>query len=186
MENSLKHERTLVLIKPDGVKKKIIGEVIKRFENNKLQIIAIKMIWPDEELAKKHYPLDEEWCKNAFEKTKKAAEKENRELEFSNHLEFGRTLQKWLVDFITESPIIAMVLQGPNAIQLVREIVGETEPKRAALGTIRGDFASEESYKKADSEKRAIRNLIHASDSLKAAEREILTWFSEHEIHNYK
>jgi len=177
------NEKTLVLIKPDGVSKGYIGEIIKRFENNKLKISAMKMVQANEELAKKHYPLDLKWAESAFEKTKKSAQEDNREIPFTNHIDFGKTLQKWLVDFITESPIIAMILTGPNAISLVREIVGSTEPSKAKKGTIRGDLASEESYEKANSTERALRNLIHASDSLENAEKEILTWFSVEDIH---
>jgi nucleoside-diphosphate kinase len=177
-------EKTLVLIKPDGVQKNLIGEIIKRFEKANLKVCGLKMRHPDEELAKKHYPLDEEWAKQAFEKTKKTAEKENRTLEFTDHMDFAKTLQSWLVNFITESPITAMVLKGPNAISLVREIVGATEPKQADKGTIRGDFASDESYEKANTQKRAVRNLIHASDSPENALREISTWFEDYEIHD--
>ena len=179
------HEQTLILIKPDGVKRQLIGEIIKRFEESNLKVCALKMIWPDKELAEKHYPLDEEWAKQAFEKTKKVAKIENRKLDFSDHLEFGKTLQTWLVDFITESPIIAMAIKGPNAIISVRKIVGSTEPCRASPGTIRGDFASEESYEKANSVNRCLRNLIHASDSLETAKREISTWFKDSEVHEY-
>ncbi len=179
------HEQTLILIKPDGVKRQLIGEIIKRFEESNLKVCALKMIWPDKELAEKHYPLNEEWAKQTFEKTKKVAEIENRKLEYSDHLEFGEMLQKKLITFITESPIIAMTIRGPNAIISVRKIVGLTEPCRASPGTIRGDFASEESYKIADSENRSIRNLVHASDSIENAKREISTWFEDSEVHEY-
>ena len=178
-------EKTLVLIKPDGVQKNLIGEIIKRFENASLKVCGLKMKHPDEELAKKHYPLDEEWAKQAYEKTRKTAERENREIPFSNHIEFGKTLQSWLINLITESPIVAMVVQGPNAISLVRDLVGATEPKQAKPGTIRKDFAPEESYEKANTKGRAIRNLIHASDSPETAENEIQTWFEDHEIHDF-
>ncbi len=178
-------EKTLVLIKPDGVQKQLIGEIIKRFENSRLKICAMKMHWPDEKLAKKHYPLNEEWAKQAFEKTKKSAEQENRKLPFSDHMHFAKTLQSWLVDFITECPIVAMTLEGNNAIKSVRELVGATEPCKADKGTIRGDFASEESYDKANSTGKALRNLIHASDSLENAKREISIWFSDNELHDY-
>ena len=178
-------QQTLVLIKPDGIQKGLIGEIIKRFESSNLKIQGMKMIHPNENLAKKHYPLDEKWCKSAFEKTKKSAEEENIKIPFSNHLEFGKTLQKWLVDFITETPVIAMILKGPNAIKTVRDLVGNTEPSKAEKGTIRGDFASEENYEKANSVGRALRNLIHASDSIENAKREISLWFNESEIHDY-
>lgn len=180
-----KHEKTLVLIKPDGVQKQLIGDIINRFERSGLKPNAMKMVHPDKDLAKKHYPLDEEWCKQAFEKTKKSAEQDGREIPFSDHMHFGETLQNWLVDFITESPIIAMILQGPNAIQTVRNIVGATEPCKADKGTIRGDLVPEESYEEANSVGRALRNLIHASDSIENAEREIQTWFEDHEIHDF-
>lgn len=185
LKNKMIHEQTLILIKPDAVQRQLIGEIIKRFEKCKLKVCGLKMVLPDEELARKHYPLDEEWAKQAFEKTKKSAQEENRELEFSDHLEFGKTLQNWLVNFITESPIIAMIIKGPNAISLVRKIVGATEPCKADSETIRGDFASEESYEKANSAKRCLRNLIHASDSAETAEREISVWFLNHEMHDY-
>jgi len=178
-------EKTLVLIKPDGVQKKFIGEIIKRFENSGLKIQGMKMLHPNEELAKKHYPIDEEWCKSAFEKTKKSAEEDGREIPFTNHMNFGKTLQSWLINFITESPIIAIVLTGPNAIKSVRSLVGATEPSKADKGTIRGDLVPEENYEKANSVGRALRNLIHASDSIENAEREISVWFNDDEIHNY-
>ncbi len=179
------HEQTLVLIKPDAVQRQLIGEIIKRFEENQLKVCALKMIHPNEELAKKHYPLDEEWCKSAFEKTKKSAQEEKRTLGFSNHIEFGEILQNWLVNFITESPVIAIIIKGPNAINSVRDIVGATEPCKAISGTIRKDFASDESYEKANSVGRALRNLIHASDSIENAKREIQVWFKEHEVYEY-
>ena len=178
-------EQTLILIKPDGVQKQLIGEIIKRFEESNLKVCAMKMVWPDKELAEKHYPLDEEWARQTFEKTKKAADIENRQLEQSDHLEFGKVLQARLVTFLIESPVIAITIKGPNAISCVREIIGLTEPFRADPESIRGKFASEESYKIADAEKRSIRNLLHASDSIENAKKEISTWFQEHEIHEY-
>ena len=178
-------QQTLVLIKPDGVKKKIIGEIIKRIENTGLTIKAMKMIWPDKDFAIKHYPLDEEWAKATFEKTKKVSEENKKPMKFKNHLDFAKTLQKYLADFITESPIIAMVIEGPHAIEVVRKIIGSTEPRQALPGTIRSDFSSIESYEIADKEQRAVRNLIHASDSEKNAKREIELWFSKEEIHDY-
>ena len=178
-------QQTLVLIKPDGVQKQLVGEIIKRFESSNLKVQGMKMVWPDENLAKTHYPLDEEWAKALFEKNKTAAEKENRKTEFTDYLEFGKNIQNCLIKYVTESPVIAMVIQGDNAIEQVRKITGATEPKSSAPGTIRGDLVPEESYEKADAEKRAVRNLIHASDSTETAEKEISLWFSQEEIHNY-
>lgn len=179
-------EQTLVLIKPDGVKKAIAGKIISRFEDTGLKIAALKMVWPDHKLAEKHYPLEEEWAKGTYEKAKTAAEKTNTEFKHKNHMEYGKFIQDSLKEFITESPVIAMVLEGPHAIEIVRKIVGPTEPRQAPPGTIRGDFISIESYAIADTGKRAVRNLIHASDSKINAEKEIKIWFSKGEIHKYQ
>ena len=180
-------EKTLVLIKPDGVRKSISGKIISRFEDAGLKIVAIKMVWADEELAKNHYYLDEEWAKGIYEKTKNSYEKEGKKLEEKDHLELGKKIQAYLTEYIKEGPVIAIVLEGPHAVELIRKIIGATEPRSSAPGTIRSDFASIESYPRADSDKRAIRNLIHASDSVENAKREISLWFASEEIHgNYK
>jgi nucleoside-diphosphate kinase len=176
-------EKTLVLIKPDGVQRSLSGKIISRLEDSGLKIKAMKMVQADENLALEHYPLDEEWAKNVYEKTKKVYDEEGKKLEYKNHMDMGKTIQSWLCNFIKEGKIIAMVLEGPHAIELVRKIVGHTEPRQAAPGTIRGDFASIESYAIADKNKRVLRNLIHASDSTDNAKREISVWFKNDEIH---
>lgn len=175
-------ERTLVLIKPDGVKRGITGKIISRFEDTGLKIIAMKMTWINEEYAKRHYVLDDEWAKGVFEKTKAAFEKENMPMKHKTHLEMGEDIQKKNVTFLTEGPIIAIILKGPHAIEIVRKMIGNTEPRQAIPGTIRGDFSSIESYSVAYTEGRVIRNLIHASDSQASAEREIELWFKKEEI----
>ena len=180
-------ERTLVLIKPDGVKKGICGKIISRFEDSGLKIIALKMIFADKELAKNHYFLDEEWAKNVYEKSKKSHEKDGKKFPYKNHLEIGETIQSWNMKFLMEGPVIGIVLEGPHAVELVRKIIGSTEPRSSLPGTIRSDFASVESYAVADEKKRVVRNLAHASDSVENAKREINLWFSPEEIHsNYK
>ena len=179
------NEKTLVLIKPDGVQRSLIGKITSRFEDSGLKIRAMKMVHASEEQARKHYPLDKEWAKSVYEKTKKVYDKEGKPLEYRDHMHLGETIQSWLIKFLKESPIIAMVLEGPHSVELTRKIIGSTEPRQAAPGTIRGDFASVESYMLADSKKRVLRNLIHASDSVENAKREIETWFSQEEIHSY-
>ena len=179
-------ERTLVLLKPDAVGRGIIGKIITRFEETGLKLAAIKMIWANEEIAKKHYPLDEEWAKKTHAKSKDSYEKEGKEYPYKDYMDLGNNLQKWLVNFLTEGPIVGMVLEGYHAIELVRKMIGSTEPRQALPGTIRGDFASTESYAITDKQKRVLRNLVHASDSVANAEREIALWFSKDEIHNYK
>lgn len=179
-------EQTLVLIKPDGVQQKLIGKIISRFEDAGLKIVGMKMIWPDEKMAGEHYPLDEEWAKNVFSKSKQSAEKNKEEFIFKNHLDFGKFVQGKLINFIQGSPIVALVLESPHAVDIVRKMVGATEPRAANPGTIRSDFASVESYPNADMKNRAVRNLVHASDSFINAKREIKVWFNEKEVHNYK
>jgi|TARA_Y100000310_G_C20365674_1_gene661043 nucleoside-diphosphate kinase len=176
-------EKTLVLIKPDGVQKNLNGQIISRFESSGLKIRAMKMVQASEELTKKHYPLDEEWAKNLYNKTKASYDSKNKPMEFSNHLDLGKSIQSRLQLFLQEGPVTALVLEGENAISKVREIAGATEPSSALPGTIRKDFAPEETYTKADSENRAVKNLVHASDAPETAQREISVWFSPEEIH---
>ena len=178
-------QQSLVLIKPDGVKRCIIGRIISRLEETGLKICAMKMIWADENLAKNHYKLDEEWAKNVFIKTKKTSEKEGKPFPYKDYLEFGKLIQSWNMNFLKEGPVVAMVIEGPHAIELIRKLVGSTEPRQAAPGTIRGDFASIESYAVANNKERVVKNLIHASDSEENGKREIALWFSPKEIHSY-
>lgn len=178
----MEKEKTLVLIKPDGVRKNLTGKIISRFENSGLQIKAIKLIQATAELAEQHYPLDEEWAKSVFEKTKKAYEKSGDSMEYNNHIDLGREIQSRLKKYLLEGPVVALILEGDNAIEKVRKIIGNTEPKSAEPGTIRKDFAPEESYQIADKEKRPLHNLVHASDAPNTAAKEISIWFSPEEI----
>lgn len=132
-------EETLVLVKPDGVKKHICGEIIARFERKGLSIKAIKMIQVPVELAKKHYAEHE-----------------------------GKDFFKDLIDFITSGPVLAMVIEGENAVAAVRQLNGATDPLKAVPGSIRGDFATS-----------IDENVVHASDAPETAAREIGLWFPE-------
>lgn len=178
-------ERSLVLIKHDGVVRGLIGKIISKLEETGLKIMGMKMVWADETLAKNHYQLDEEWAKNVFKKTKKTHEKEGKKFEYGDHMKFGALIQKWNIDFLREGPVVAIVVEGPAAIEITRKIVGHTEPKQAAPGTIRGDYAMVESYQVANTKKRVLRNLVHASDSKENGEREIDLWFDKDELHSY-
>src|SRR3989344_893035 len=117
-------ERTFVMIKPDGVKRALVGDIIKRFENIGLKLVGMKMNWVNEEFAKKHYPLDEEWAKAVFEKSKSGAEKSGKPFNHNNHLEFGKFIQKKNMDFLIDGPVVAMVWEGVHAIEIVRKMVG--------------------------------------------------------------
>lgn len=178
-------EQTLVLLKPDAVQRSLIGKIITRFEDAGLKVAAMKMVWADEAKAKKHYHLDEEWAKNVFTKTKAGYDKEGKKMPYKDHMELGQTIQAWNMTLLRSGPVLAFVLEGPHAVEIVRKMVGSTEPRQALPGTIRGDFATLESYALADVKKRVLRNLIHASDSVDNAKREIALWFSKDEVHKY-
>lgn len=153
-------ERTLVLLKPDAVQRAVMGRIISRFEDAGFKIIGMKMVLADKKFALKHYR--EELAKRV-----------------------GAHVREMIAEFLTTGPVIAMVVEGVNAIENVRKLVGSTEPKAAAPGTIRGDF-SHMSYGYADQKKVPVKNLIHASSSKADADLEIKLWFGKGELHSYK
>ena len=179
-------ERSLVVIKPDTVARSLVGEIISRFEKTGLKIVAMKMVWVDDKFAKQHYQLDESWAKNVYDKTKKSREAEGQPFPFKDHMEYGGMIQKWNATFLQEGPVIAMVIEGPHAVEIIRKMIGSTEPRQASPGTIRGDYAMIESYALANDKNRVLRNLAHASDSAETAQREIKLWFTPKELHTYK
>lgn len=176
-------EKTLVLIKPDGVQRGLIGEIISRFEKTGLKIIAMKMVYASKELAGKHYADDEAWLKSVGEKASSEAKKRGEKVK-EKPIEIGQRIRKQLMDYISMSPVVAVVIEGHNAVATVRKIVGPTSPEHAAPGTVRGDF-SHETYVMADAKGRPIQNLIHASGTKEEAEREIKVWFMPKELHAY-
>jgi len=149
-------------------------------------MVGMKMVRATPETAEDHYKLDEEWAKKLYDKTKAGYDKDGKNFPYKDHMHLGKTIQKWNMDFLQESPVIAIVLEGPHSIELVRKMIGLTEPRASPPGTIRGDFASVESYPVADKGSRVIRNLIHASDSSESAEREISIWFKPEEIFEHE
>lgn len=185
----LKQERTVVLIKPDGVKRGLIGEIISRIERRGLKIIACEMFHPIAEQIDGHYPKDEDYIKNLGNKSldtyKKYGMDPIEEMGTNDAYKIGMEVRKWLVSGMTEGPIIKMVVEGIHAIEMVRKIVGKTIPAFSEMGTIRGDF-SVDSPDLANRQKRAIRNLIHASGDEKEAAHEFAYWFSPEEIFDYK
>ena len=149
-------ERTLILIKPDGVQRGLSGRIISRFEDVGLKIVGMRMQWVDKEFAKVHY---------------------------SAHVE--KAFYPGLEAMITEGPVLAFVLEGLHAVELVRKMVGATEPKSATPGTIRGDFAHH-SYSYTDAQNKSIKNLIHASGNIEEANQEVPLWFKDNELHTYE
>ena len=175
-------ERTLVLIKPDGVKRGLSGEIISRFEKVGLKIIGLKMIWVDKEFAKKHYP--EIIIPRIGDNTIRDYNDMGMEVKESKEV-IGRKAWETLLNFITEGPIIAMVFEGVHAIEVVRKLTGVTSPNKAQAGTIRGDLTSI-SMGYATYRNYGGRNLIHASGNKDEAQAEIDLWFTKKELHSYK
>jgi len=177
---------TVVLIKPDGVKKGIVGNVLRRFERVGLKIAAAKMVWVDGTFVGKHYKDDEEYLKTVGEKTLESYKKYGLDPgeNLGNPLKIGKIVRKWSMDYLSSGPLFAIILSGPEAIAITRKIVGNTFPAESTPGTIRGDFALDSSYQ-ANIENRAAENIIHASGSKEEAEFERKLWFKESEIYQY-
>jgi len=184
----MEQEKTLVLIKPDGIKRGLIGEIIGRFEKVGLKLIACKMVVVPADMATKHYGYGEEWFeavgKKLLEFYQEHGKDPNEEIGTKEPKEIGKLVQKWNVDYLTEGPVLAMIWEGVHAVEVVRKIVGSTFPNQSPPGTIRGDF-SVDSPLNANSQKRSVRNLIHASGAVDEAKLEIELWFKENEINQW-
>ncbi len=179
-----KHERTLVIIKPDGIQRNLIGEIMKRYERTGLKLVALKMLVPTRELIEQHYTLDPQWRRITGEKTIKGFKDKGLKAPSEDPLEITGILLGRLASYMTSGPVIVMVWQGAHAVQIVRKITGGTEPLMSPVGTIRGDFLLD-SYQMTEADERAVRNLVHASGSPTEAEDEIAHWFTKKEIIDY-
>ena len=182
-------ERTLVLIKPDGVKRGLVGEVLGRLEKRGLKIIALQMIWPSREEMDNHYPKDMEWITRLGAKTLSTYEKYKvnpmEEFGTDDPAKIGPEIRKWLLDYMLSAPLVKMVVEGTHAVDTVRKICGPTLPYLADMGTIRGDF-SNDSPVQANVEKRAVANILHASETLEEVAHEIEHWFGNKKMYSYK
>lgn len=185
MENHPSKERTLVVIKPDGVQRSLVGEIMKRYESLGLKLVAMKMIVADKEFIEKHYTLDPNWRTVTGEKTIKGYQDKGLTPPSMDPLKITAKILANLMKYMTSGPIIAMVWQGAHSVKIIRKTTGGTEPLTSDPGTIRGDYVVD-SYKMSDDDNRSVRNLIHASGSVEEAEMEIKHWFSEKEIINYR
>ena len=175
-------ERTLVLIKPEAFKRGLVGEIISRFERVGLRLEEMKIVKATTEIVGKHYPDDKNWIRSIGKKTVDAYNKYNlnivEDLGTDDTLEVGKLIRKWLIQQLTSGPVVALILSGNHAIEVVRKIIGNTIPLFAELGTIRGDF-SIDSPDLSIKEKRALQNLVHASATIEEAKREISLWFKK-------
>jgi len=179
-----KDEKTLVIIKPDGIQRSLMGEIVSRFERTGLKMIAMKFGMLDEKRVWEHYNKDNEWF---LRKGAKIAEdrKANGLSADKEPIEYGKDIIGALVTFMTCGPVLSFVLQGNQAVAVVKKLVGETEPTMSDVGTIRGDLTID-SYAIAAVDDRAVRNLIHCSDNVGDAQREIALWFTDEELVNYR
>ncbi|MCR4278443.1 MAG: nucleoside-diphosphate kinase [bacterium] len=178
-------EKTLILIKPDGVQRGLIGEIVGRLERAGLKMTALKMVHASREDVDRHYALTEEWMKGVFEKAKAKYEAEGQPFDYADHIAYGTEIKNGLINFLKSAPIIAMVVEGEKCVSLVRKLVGATEPASSAPGTIRGDL-SHDTYALSNAQNRPIRNLIHASGTVEEAENEIKIWFTDTELYKYE
>lgn len=182
-------ERTLVLVKPDGVQRGLIGQVIKRFEDSGMKVVALKMIKPTKELASKNYPDSEEWYRRVGERSIDTFTKMGMDIKkkfgTTEPIVIGKTIKSWLVNFLSSSEVVAMVMEGNRAADNGRRLVGETDPLKAMPGSIRGDF-SIDNIINGNTLSRPAVNVVHASGSADEAAQEIPVWFTKSEIFEYK
>lgn len=183
-------EKVVVIIKPDAVKRSLIGEILARFEKVGLKIVSIKMVSPAREQVARHYPDSRtEFLKGMGEKTLKVYADYGRDPKATfgtaDALEIGRKINSWNIDFFTSGPVVAVLLAGRHAVENARSVAGATMPKDAVPGTVRGDLASD-SAAYANQENRAVQNLVHVSGSDEEAKYEEEIWFTEAEKHDYK
>ena len=182
--NNPKKERTLVILKPDAVQRGLVGEIIKRIENTGLKLVAIKFAHATEDQLWKHYNKDDAWFQKKGERTVEERKAAGMPVE-KEAIEYGKDIIRALVKFMSCGPVVPMVWEGNQAVGIVKKIVGATEPLSSDGGTIRGDYTLD-SYELASLDERAVRNLIHCSDPVADAEREIPIWFSPEEVLNYR
>lgn len=184
-----KEERTVVIVKPDGVKRGLVGEIVSRFERRGLKIIALEMFSATKDQMHDHYPKSDQWITRIGEKTLANYKQYNwdakKELGTDDAKEIGTMVREWLLDYMTSGPLVKMIVKGVHAVDMVRKIAGNTMPSLSEMGTIRGDF-SVDAATAANRDKRAIHNIVHASETLEEAEHEIQFWFAPEEIHDYK
>lgn len=189
MSTHPREELTFLMIKPDGTRRGLVGEILRRIEQVGLKVAALRMIEPTTKEIDEHYPKDKKWITRLGEKTLSTYEKfgfdAKRELGTDNPAKIGPLVRKWLVDFMTSAPVVIVAIKGVHAVTMVRKLAGSTMPSDAPLGTIRGDF-SVDSAAVANREKRAVYNLVHASETEEEAKHEIKHWFGAEKIHDYR
>ncbi len=180
-----KKERTLVAVKPDGIQRALIGEIISRLEKVGLKLVAMKMLVASADHIEAHYTLDPEWRRITGEKTIAGYKSKGLTPPSEDPLEITAKILANLRKYMTSGPIIVMVWEGAHSVKIVRKLVGGTEPLTSDMGTLRGDYVLD-SYAMSDADNRTVRNIVHASGSVEDAEKEINHWFKPEELVNYR
>lgn len=179
-----KTERSFVIVKPDGVQRGLVGEIVRRFERSGLKLVSLKLAVLDADRIWKHYDKDDEWF--IKKGTKIAADRQAAGLSAEKEpIEYGKDIIRALEKYMTSGPVVIMVWEGNSAVAVVTKLVGETSPASSDVGTIRGDLTID-SYEIASIDDRAVRNLIHCSDTPENAEKEIGLWLSDDEVLKYR
>lgn len=182
-------EQTVVLVKPDGVKRGLIGEILSRFEKVGFKVVAMKMVWVDRDHVAKHYKDEKQYLTTIGQRTLEDYQKfgfdAGETLGTDDAYEIGRLVRSWNMDALTSGPLVAFLLEGINAVEIVRKMVGPTNVTIAPAGTIRGDFSIDTPVL-ATMKKRPIKTIVHASGNHEEAEFEKKLWFKEKEIYEYK
>lgn len=179
-----KKEQTFVMLKPDAVQRGLVGEIIKRIEKTGLKLVALKITNATEDQLWKHYNKDDEWYLKKGNNTIKNRTDLGMPIE-KEAIEYGKDIIRALVKFMSCGPVVPMIWEGNQAVGIVKKIVGATEPLSSDSGTIRGDYTLD-SYELASLDDRAVRNLVHCSDPVEDAAREIPIWFTSEEIMKYR
>ena len=180
-------EQTFVMIKPDGVQRNLVGEIIRRFEVSGLKLVALKMVVPDRDRLTRHYSKSDEWYTSKGTKVVEKLVSMGQE-PTKPAIEYGKRIVEALLDYMSAGPAILMIWEGNRAMSVVKKLVGSTEPLTSDIGTIRGDYTLD-TYDKANEDDRAVRNLMHCTDPADGAEeatREIGIWFTPEEVVNYR
>jgi nucleoside-diphosphate kinase len=176
-------EKTFLMIKPDGVKRGLVGEIYSRFEDLGLKLVSARMIKATEEQAKGNYPGTEEWLINLGNKTYVNYDNNVSEIEkdlgISDKLEIGKKIYDALVKYLMEGPVLISVWEGNHAVRIARKLIGKTDPTLADIGTVRGDYGLDTPQFAVKSGRIVFKTIVHISDSKEEAEREIKHWFGD-------
>lgn len=176
-------ERTFIILKPDAIQRGLVGEIVKRIEVKGFKIVGMKMLESKETQIFEHYNKDDVWFEKKGTATVENMQKLGMEVT-KPAIEYGRDIIRALAIYMRANPVIAIAVEGDNVVGVVRKMVGDTQPLTADVGTIRGDF-SNDSYEHANIGARAVRNVIHCSENVEDANRELAIWFNQNELFNY-